>query len=100
MFDDRIDKPQSDAGTSAEATPEPGDATPGAVDTAAPSPAMARFAVCRWTLGGRGRDATHCGHPEVLPFAGIHGFTPESWCGDCAFFKVKRIAARRNYDQY
>jgi len=96
MFDDRIDPPPAVATPPTAVTPEPGAQEPHVGEAAAASPSLARFAVCRWTQRGQGNGATHCTHPEVLPFAGAHGFAPESWCGDCGFFKVKRVA-RKSY---
>jgi hypothetical protein len=55
---------------------------------------QARFDSCRWSRKADGDTAAHCAHAEVLPFAGRHGFTPDAWCPGCAFFKVKRKAAR------
>lgn len=58
------------------------------------SPAVLKFRSCRW----RKKDPPeHCGHPEVFPFAGINGFTAESWCPDCQFYKLRRILPRREY---
>jgi hypothetical protein len=27
--------------------------------------------------------------------AGVAGFSAESWCGDCAYYKAKRITRKR-----
>jgi hypothetical protein len=58
------------------------------------SEAQARFDTCRWARSAGADSPAHCAHAEVLPFAGKNGFTPESWCPGCAFYKVKRKAAR------
>lgn len=98
MFDDSLHKPQDLALNAGDDAPAPDDPSAGPDQTPAQAPSLARFAVCRWTQRGPDKDATHCGHPEVLPFAGANGFSPESWCGDCGFFKVKRVA-RKSYDR-
>jgi hypothetical protein len=94
MFDDSIDKPPLPTPLPGDAPPSPDGAAPPPVEVAATSPSLARFAVCRWTQRSAGNGATHCTHPEVLPFAGAHGFNAESWCGDCQFFKVRRVARK------
>ena len=48
-----------------------------------PTPAEARFQSCR------------CSNPEVLPYAGKGGFNADSWCPDCALYKVRRKAPKR-----
>ncbi len=52
-----------------------------------PSVADLRFRGCRWAKSGG--DA-YCSNPNVLPFAGTHGFAAAAWCSDCAFYKVKK----------
>lgn len=37
----------------------------------------------------------HCGHRDVLPMAGTAGFSADSWCGDCAYYKAKRVMRKR-----
>jgi hypothetical protein len=75
-------------------------ATPAAADAApvapaeVPSPAVERFRSCRWKAGpDAGGD--FCTHRDVLPFAGKEGFKPESWCPDCAFYKLRRTPKKR-----
>ena len=92
-------------GTSAEATPEPGQPVPnpanGSGNAAPPAPAPAvtpsaaelRFQSCRWR---KAETPPFCSHPEVLPFAGTTGFNPESWCPGCEFYKLRRNP-RRDY---
>ena len=44
------------------------------------------------------RRRTHgefCTHRDVLPFAGKEGFKPESWCPECAFYKLRRTPKKR-----
>lgn len=58
-----------------------------------PTPAETRFRSCRWSVTESGPE--YCSNPEVLPYAGKGGFSAESWCLDCAFFKVRRKAPKR-----
>jgi hypothetical protein len=69
---------------------QPGQEAP----TSGESPAVQKFRSCRWR---KTTTPEHCGHPEVLPFAGTNGFTAESWCPDCQFYKLRRILPRREY---
>ena len=66
--------------------------------TAGPSEASAaimKFRSCRWKCDP---DAgAFCTHRDVLPFAGKEGFVPESWCPDCAFYKLRRTPKKRDY---
>jgi len=97
-------------GTSVETTPEPGQPVPnqplsnqpngsGSASAAPPAPAATpsaaelRFQSCRWR---KAETPPYCSHPEVLPFAGTNGFSPESWCPNCAFYKLRRNP-RRDY---
>ena len=58
-----------------------------------PTPAEARFRRCRWSVS---EDVpAYCSNPEVLPYAGKGGFNAESWCPDCALYKVRRKAPKR-----
>jgi hypothetical protein len=59
------------------------------------SPAAERFQSCRWRKAAENGTPDHCTHRDVLPMAGTTGFTPESWCPDCAYFKVKRSPRKR-----
>lgn len=87
-------RPAAPSGSPAAATPA---AAPGAEDEAAtPSPAVLRFQSCRWRKPASGEIPAHCGHPEVLPFAGAHGFSADSWCPDCQFYKLRRTPTRRD----
>jgi len=54
------------------------------------SPALQRFLTCRWRKGAEGSVPDYCTHRDVHPMAGTAGFTPDSWCLDCGFFKVRR----------
>lgn len=59
----------------------------------ADSPAVERFKSCRWRCSPE--DGAFCTHRDVLPFAGKEGFTAESWCPDCSFYKLRRTPKKR-----
>jgi len=63
--------------------------------TPAATPAQARFVSCRWQRPAEGDQPACCGHRDVLPMAGTTGFNPESWCGDCVYYKAKRAPKAR-----
>ena len=82
-------EPQSQA-------PAEGTAQPAAADTTTPapvSPAVEKFRSCRWRAAPE--DGEFCTHRDVLPFAGKEGFVAESWCPDCAFYKLRRTPKKR-----
>ena len=58
-----------------------------------PTPAETRFQSCRWSVADDGPP--YCANPEVLPYAGKGGFNAESWCLDCALYKLRRKASKR-----
>jgi len=57
------------------------------------SPAVEKFKSCRWRATPE--DGEFCTHRDVLPFAGKVGFVAESWCPDCAFYKLRRTPKKR-----
>ncbi len=57
------------------------------------SAAVERFKSCRWRA--QPEDGQFCTHRDVLPMAGKEGFNADSWCPDCAFFKVRRAPRKR-----
>jgi len=57
------------------------------------SPAVEKFKSCRWRATPE--DGEFCTHRDVLPFAGKEGFVAESWCPDCAFYKLRRTPKKR-----
>ena len=81
--------------------------SPGGDSTAAPSaepqqeaasapvlsPAVEKFKSCRWRATPE--DGEFCTHRDVLPFAGKEGFTADSWCPDCSFYKLRRTPKKR-----
>ena len=57
------------------------------------SAAVEKFRSCRWRVSPE--DGEFCTHRDVLPFAGKDGFVAESWCPDCAFYKLRRTPKKR-----
>ena len=78
VFDDS--ESMTPAGEDVQPTPEPAEPE---------DPAVARFKSCRWHETQDG-GAEYCSHRDILPYAGLNGFNPGSWCLDCTFFKVRR----------
>ena len=70
-------------------------ATPAPATADAPTPALARFHSCRWRA--QPEDGVFCTHRDVLPMAGKTGFSAESWCPSCEYFKVRRAPRKREY---
>jgi hypothetical protein len=75
-----------DSGKEPESTPSP---TPASTD----SPAVERFKSCRWRCAPD--EGAFCTHRDVLPFAGKEGFTADSWCPECSFYKLRRTPKKR-----
>jgi hypothetical protein len=65
---------------------------------AATSPAVEKFRSCRWRATPE--DGDFCTHRDVLPFAGKEGFKPDSWCPECAFYKLRRTPKKRERSEY
>ena len=61
-------------------------------------PAVAKFKSCRWRATPE--QGEFCTHRDVLPFAGKEGFKPESWCPECAFYKLRRTPKKRERIDY
>ena len=78
--------PLPDSGKESESTPSP---TPASAD----SPAVERFKSCRWRCAPD--EGAFCTHRDVLPFAGKEGFTADSWCPECSFYKLRRTPKKR-----
>ena len=57
------------------------------------SPAVEKFKSCRWRATPDVGD--FCTHRDVLPFAGKEGFVADSWCPECAFYKLRRTPKKR-----
>ena len=89
-------EPQSEpAATSAEPIEPASTAAPA---PAAVSAAVEKFKSCRWRATPE--DGEFCTHRDVLPFAGKDGFVAESWCPDCAFYKLRRTPKKRERVDY
>ena len=86
-------------GTEAQAEAPGGPAGAAAPPAAAPvSAAVEKFKSCRWRATPE--DGEFCTHRDVLPFAGKDGFVAESWCPDCAFYKLRRTPKKRERVDY
>jgi hypothetical protein len=92
-FAPRAALPQTD--TPAEPSPGPSPVQSPESPPAVPaqSPAVEKFKSCRWRATPDVGE--FCTHRDVLPFAGKEGFVPESWCPDCAFYKLRRTPKKR-----
>ena len=62
------------------------------------SPSLERFKSCRWRATPE--DGEFCTHRDVLPFAGKEGFVADSWCPECAFYKLRRTPKKRDKMDY
>jgi hypothetical protein len=62
------------------------------------SAAVTKFHSCRWRATPDVGE--FCTHRDVLPFAGKEGFVAESWCPECAFYKLRRTPKKRDYTAY
>jgi hypothetical protein len=82
----------------AAAAAAPVDQQPDAPAPAPISPAVEKFRACRWRATPE--DGEFCTHRDVLPFAGKEGFVAESWCPDCAFYKLRRTPKKRERLDY
>jgi hypothetical protein len=69
-----------------------------AAATAAVSEATIKFRSCRWRADPEAGE--FCTHRDVLPFAGKEGFVPDSWCPDCAYYKLRRTPKKREWNPY
>ena len=76
----------------ASAAPET--AVPPAAD-ALVAPAVIKFKSCRWRCDPD--DGEFCTHRDVLPFAGKNDFKADSWCPECAFYKLRRTPKKRDW---
>lgn len=82
----------------APAEPSPaGGETPAAPAADAPlvAPAVMKFKSCRWRCAPE--DGEFCTHRDVLPFAGKNDFKADSWCPECAFYKLRRTPKKREW---
>jgi hypothetical protein len=81
--------------TQAQAAPASVTAAPAEAPVSA---AVEKFRSCRWRATPE--DGEFCTHRDVLPFAGKDGFVAESWCPDCAFYKLRRTPKKRERVDY
>ena len=88
LFDNN---PEAEPGPAADGAPPPADAS-------AANTAVEKFKSCRWRATPDQGD--FCTHRDVLPFAGKEGFKPDSWCPECAFYKLRRTPKKRERIDY
>ena len=67
--------------------------------TSETSAAVMKFRSCRWRRPPEDGPEC-CTHRDVLPMAGTSGFKPESWCPECAFYKLRRTPKKRDRNDY
>jgi hypothetical protein len=84
-----------DTTTTPAAAPQP---EPASTVEAPASAAVERFKSCRWRATPE--QGEFCTHRDVLPFAGKEGFVAESWCPECAFYKLRRTPKKRERVDY
>jgi hypothetical protein len=98
MRDDMNPYPPSPSPTPASSeSPSPAapmDAQPAPVE-AVVAPAVLKFKSCRWRCDPD--DGEFCTHRDVLPFAGKNDFKADSWCPECAFYKLRRTPKKRDW---
>jgi hypothetical protein len=85
--------PPADAPAEPSPTPAPAQSTGLSPDASTESPAVEKFKSCRWRATPDVGE--FCTHRDVLPFAGKVGFVAESWCPECAFYKLRRTPKKR-----
>ena len=93
MRDDMNPFPPSPSPAPAE-SPAPDAAAP-AADAVVVAPAVLKFKSCRWRCDPD--DGEFCTHRDVLPFAGKNDFKADSWCPECAFYKLRRTPKKRDW---
>jgi hypothetical protein len=60
-----------------------------------PVPSNTPAEATRWRCDPE--DGEFCTHRDVLPFAGKEGFKADSWCPECAFYKLRRTPKKRDW---
>ena len=90
-----VSTPTAEGELSAEARSAQAETKAATPAVAPASPSEERFQSCRWRKPAENGAPDHCTHRDVLPMAGTAGFQPDSWCGDCAYFKAKRSPRKR-----
>ena len=85
--------PPADGPAEPSPTPAPAQSPGLSPDPSVQSPAVEKFKSCRWRATPDVGE--FCTHRDVLPFAGKVGFVAESWCPECAFYKLRRTPKKR-----
>jgi hypothetical protein len=85
--------PPADGQAESSPTPAPAQSPGLSPDVSGQSPAVEKFMSCRWRATPDVGE--FCTHRDVLPFAGKVGFVAESWCPECAFYKLRRTPKKR-----
>jgi hypothetical protein len=80
---------------SPDAAPAADAAAPAVAADALVAPAVMKFKSCRWRCAPE--DGEFCTHRDVLPFAGKNDFKADSWCPECAFYKLRRTPKKRDW---
>ena len=91
-----VESPSPEAAPPADSAP-PAE-TPAAMPPEQPplvAPAVMKFKSCRWRCAPE--DGEFCTHRDVLPFAGKNDFKADSWCPECAFYKLRRTPKKREW---
>jgi len=89
--------PSSAASPGGSPSASPASSSDAAAPVADPivAPAVLKFKACRWRCDPD--DGEFCTHRDVLPFAGRNDFKPDSWCPECAFYKLRRTPKKRDW---
>ena len=99
MRDDLMNPFPPSPSSSSSPTSSPGESpspeTAPAADAAVVAPAVMKFKSCRWRCDPD--DGEFCTHRDVLPFAGKNDFKADSWCPECAFYKLRRTPKKREW---
>lgn len=98
MDDTKFAQAQQPFGPIDPAAHAPSTETPPAPAEPAVSEAVARFKSCRWRCDPEAGE--FCTHRDVLPFAGKEGFSAESWCPECDYYKLRRTPKKRERVDY
>ena len=85
--------PPAEAPSGPSPSPAPAQSPGLSPEAPAQTPAVEKFKSCRWRATPDVGE--FCTHRDVLPFAGKEGFVAESWCPECAFYKLRRTPKKR-----
>jgi hypothetical protein len=102
-FGPAVSLPQAESPAAPAADPIPAADQAPAAQTLSPdagvlSPAVEKFKSCRWRADPD--TGEFCTHRDVLPFAGKTAFNADSWCPECAFYKLRRTPKKRERADY